>query len=339
MEETNVGKLAFSLVYSSEVGEGYDISKSIVGTRNRNYYKNISKETVLDFLDLEETKVKIVVDERGHAHMLAHNTISNETIQIDGLGDHFLALLKSVRRAEEVKRDIKYGNDYKLLDHAFIQAINAQLLSLRYEYDEVAIGQYRFLDFAERDHDVHHTMIDDDGKPKRSRSANIEKAGEQNVVKKMRELVDWVNNDAFKSGDDMLDMAKFHSRFVQIQPFADGNKRTARLLTNYMLLVKDLPLVDINEDNRDEYLMCIYYSTAENEEIFRNESRLFAAFDDKIMRLQGERTEDNKYMPLKWFFEKYSIKGKSKKVIEDILRYDAGSNVCANQIDGTEFEQ
>lgn len=338
MKEVNVGKLAFSLVYSGEAGEGYEIGKRVVG-ESKNYYQNISSKVVLDFLDLDETKVKVVVKKKGPSYLLAYNSISNETIRIDGLGDHFLALLKAVQRAEWVKEDLKYGNKVKLIDHAFIQSLNAQLLSLRYEFDEVAIGQYRYLDFAERVHDVHHTMVDDEGKSKRSISANIETAADLNVVTQMKKLVDWVNNGAFKSGDDMLDMAKFHARFVQIQPFADGNKRTARLLTNYLLLVKDLPLIDINEDNRDEYLMSIYYSTAENEEIFRNESAAFRKFGDKIFAIQGERTEENKYMPLKWFFEKYRIKENSKKVIEDILRYDAGRHVCANQIDSSEFDK
>ena len=51
-----------------------------------------------------------------------------------------------------------------------------------------------------------------------------------------------------------LFMAESHWRFICIHPFDDGNGRTARLLTNYVLLHKDLPPVVIKSDDRDRYI-------------------------------------------------------------------------------------
>ena len=51
-----------------------------------------------------------------------------------------------------------------------------------------------------------------------------------------------------------LFMAESHWRFLCIHPFDDGNGRTARLLTNYVLLQKDLPPVVIKSDDRDRYI-------------------------------------------------------------------------------------
>ena len=51
-----------------------------------------------------------------------------------------------------------------------------------------------------------------------------------------------------------LFMADSHWRFLCIHPFDDGNGRTARLLTNYILLQKDLPPIVIKTDDRDRYI-------------------------------------------------------------------------------------
>lgn len=332
MENTYIGKLAFSLVYPIEAGEGFEIENSVKKVNNPTFLKNLDRETILSFLELDDTKVKIIYN-KNKPVLYAHNDVADESIQIDGLGDHFLALLKVVCKAEKYVQDVDFYENLNLLDHSFIQSVNSQLLSRRSQYGEAAIGEYRYLDFLDRPYEVHHTMVDDNGMPSRSLSANIESAEDQNVIKKMCELVDWVNNVAFKEGRDiMYDIAEFHARFVQIQPFADGNKRTARLLTNYILLIKNLPLVDINEENRDEYLTSIYYATASSESLFRSESKAFKEFDNKVLMEQGERTEENKYNPLKKFFEENCIKGDAKKIIEDILRYDPGKNLHADQV-------
>lgn len=332
-ENSYIGELAFSLVYPSEAGEGYNIAKSVKNIENPNLLKNLDKETIISFLEMDDTKLKIVLDKRGKPFIYAHNRGANESVQIDGLGDHFLALTKMVVAAEKYREESKYGNAGKLITHEFVQKLNRQLLSLRSEYDEAAIGEYRYLDCIGRPYPICLTKIDDNGVKTKVNCANIAPADDENVIKKMEELLDWVNNVAFKDGRDVLeDVAQFHARFVQIQPFADGNKRTARLLTNYILLINNMPLVDINEENRAEYLKCIYYASANNELEFRLEGKSFKEFDDRMLEEQGERTEENKYLPLKRFFERNCIKGEAKKVIEDILRYDPGKNWHADQV-------
>ncbi len=47
--------------------------------------------------------------------------------------------------------------------------------------------------------------------------------------------------------------AKFHIELVRIQPFEDGNKRTARILTNYNLCKQNRAPVVINGLDTDEY--------------------------------------------------------------------------------------
>lgn len=44
-----------------------------------------------------------------------------------------------------------------------------------------------------------------------------------------------------------------HAEFVKIDPFQDGNGRTARLLLNYQLMLNDYPPINIKKDNVREY--------------------------------------------------------------------------------------
>ena len=51
-----------------------------------------------------------------------------------------------------------------------------------------------------------------------------------------------------------LFLAESHWSFVRIHPFDDGNGRTARLITNYVLLRKNLPPMVIKSERRDRYI-------------------------------------------------------------------------------------
>ena len=51
-----------------------------------------------------------------------------------------------------------------------------------------------------------------------------------------------------------LFLAESHCSFLRIHPFGDGNRRTARLLTNYVLLRYNLPPIVIKSAERDRYI-------------------------------------------------------------------------------------
>lgn len=327
----NIGKFAFEIIHEGEKIENYQLHENTkkLYPNGEELLKNISKDVILEFLELEDTKLKIIVDDEGYSTIYAHNSTANELIKINGLGDHFLALVKMIEHTQNKIREFETNPNAKILNHAFIKELNRQLLS--YRDTEVAIGSYRYLDFAGRPMEVHHTKIGDDGRSCPCYSANIVPSAE--VQKKMDELVEWTNNVAFKdSRDFMKDIAEFHTRFVQIQPFRDGNKRTARMLTNYLLLLHNQNMVDINEKNHEEYMNSMYYATAESELLFRNETTKFRELDDKILAKQGPRTEENKYIPLKEFFERNRIMGTRNKIIADVLYYDNKPRLHANQI-------
>ena len=151
--------------------------------------------------------------------------------------------------------------------------------------------------------------------------------------KKMTELIDWTNNIAFKNGRDKLtDIAEFHTRFVQIHPFRDGNGRTARLLTNYLLLINDMPLVSIPTEQREEYIAYLDYAMAPDEITYRNEGPLFKEFHAKIYEEQGLRTEANRYRPLRNLLERNLINAEHNQIFSDILDYESSGKFHADQV-------
>ena len=52
----------------------------------------------------------------------------------------------------------------------------------------------------------------------------------------------------------MIISAKFHHFFIYLHPFADGNGRLGRLLSNFILAKNKLPLVIILSENKNQYI-------------------------------------------------------------------------------------
>ena len=116
----SVSQLAFDIVYSSAEMEGYSFNGKVIKLNHTNKcLKNITKKTVLSFLELEETKVTFIMKEEGPI-MIAYNTVSDESIEIEGLGDHFLALIQTVSMAKKKIKAKENGEDVKLLSNKFI---------------------------------------------------------------------------------------------------------------------------------------------------------------------------------------------------------------------------
>ena len=323
---TQISELAFDIIHDSEGIEGYSLDSNIKG-----YLKDLDKQTILAFLGSPDTKLKVVIGNNNQTHIIAHNSLANESIRINGLGDHFLALVDVVSKAEDKVEEKKKTPNTPIIDHDFVKGINRQLLSIR--ADEVAIGKYRTVDFFGDPVEVHLTVPNENGGERPSKCAILETSKNGNIEKKMTELINWTNNVAFKEGRDVLtDVAEFHTRFVQIHPFRDGNGRTARLLTNYLLLINGLPLVNIPSEQREEYIAYLDYAMAPDEITYRNEGPLFKKWHAEIYSQQGLRTEENKYKPLRNLIERNLINAEHNQIFNDILDYESSGRFKAEQV-------
>jgi Fic family protein len=69
----------------------------------------------------------------------------------------------------------------------------------------------------------------------------------------MHEMVAWLNSSQTKELHPVEQAALAHFRLVHIHPFVDGNGRTARLLTNLVLIREGYPTAVIRRDRRLDY--------------------------------------------------------------------------------------
>jgi len=78
----------------------------------------------------------------------------------------------------------------------------------------------------------------------------------EKVEKEMRELIEWYD----KSIEEMHPIqvsALFHSKFIKIHPFEDGNGRVGRFISNAILINQGYPPFIIRKSQRDAYLNCM----------------------------------------------------------------------------------
>ena len=84
------------------------------------------------------------------------------------------------------------------------------------------------------------------------------------VVKEMSELVEWTRTEVKKNSEHpLLVIANFIFEFLAIHPFQDGNGRTSRILTNFLLLQAGydfIPYISherLVEDNKADYYLAL----------------------------------------------------------------------------------
>ncbi len=336
--ESLITELAFKLILESEETEGYEFNIVVKDENNHEKILNLNKAVILEFLQDDYTKLAVKFDDDtiggGFGYIVASNSISNESIKITGLAHHYLALLNIVDKAHKKQVQLKNNQKTELLSHDFIKEINLNLQ--RNKEGEVGIGEYRNLDFLGRPVEVVvSTNFDGHLVPIKS----IELCNSKNVNQEMDKLIKWANNTFSKdlSNDDILkNVAKFHAQFIKIHPFRDGNGRTARLLSNYLLLTFNQPIVSIPIENKADYINALDFA---NSRDIRESVKDIANFDkflaekyhqlypnnkpknmDEIIDGIEEYLKDNdKYEFITQIFRKNRIHLSSKNVIGKIL--------------------
>ncbi len=87
-------------------------------------------------------------------------------------------------------------------------------------------------------------------------------------------------------------LASFQHRFVFIHPFVDFNGRMARMLTNYILMRLDLPIIEIsvaNENERSGYVSALKKADEGDYRYVRNV--IARALNDSLLKIQRKHTE------------------------------------------------
>lgn len=244
----------FNLSTESDTIEGFEFNNSTVKIVNSGeMIEKIDNDSVLAFLNCPTTKVFIKKDEMGHAitKMIAHNYIANETIEITNLGDHIIAMNEMLLAATQKRKELKSNPNAEIISNEMIEQLNALLLSRR--AGEVGIGAYRNVDYLGNPVNVMIGITDKAGNVTPLKAWQPERGGAKRIQRHMDKLVEWANSDEFRNMDPYLRAVKFHTRFIKIHPFREGNGRTGRMLLNYMLLISNLPLTNIRDTDSDLY--------------------------------------------------------------------------------------
>lgn len=324
-----ISGICFDMVMDNVAIEGEDkflFTDYNTKTNNENLMLNLSKETICEFLECDETKVYVVEAPNGQYDLVAHNTISNETVKVSGIGHHFVAFINVVKDAIKKRKELSVNPNAEIISHDFIKKVNEELLFNR--LGEAAIGEYRTFDYKGRPVEVCIGEYDKEGNKKPIKCIELETSLHNNIPDKMQELVDWVNASFTNKDDIIKKVSEFHARFIKIHPFRDGNGRVCRLLTNYLLLVNGCHMINIPVDKKENYNLCLNYANATSEQLFREENDKFREFDDKMVQTQGPRNESNRYLPLAHLFKSCLMKGNSRAIINRIINYKHDKNIA-----------
>lgn len=112
---------------------------------------------------------------------------------------------------------------------------------------------------------------------------------------KMADLVAWVKSELDnEEASPLLLAAEFHYKFICIHPFDDGNGRLARILMNFILMVKGLPPVIIKADKKDEYFGALQQADGGNLEFFFEYigEQLIHSLEIMVKGAKGESIEE-----------------------------------------------
>jgi Fic family protein len=124
------------------------------------------------------------------------------------------------------------------------------------------------------------------------------------VKERMHELINWLNTEKEKinlkkknAAHPVLLALKFHLDYLRIHPFYDGNGRTARILSNLILISYGYPPLYINENEKQNY-----YRYLTDIQSYGGRPDLFYEFmEDLLLRsmriitdaLEGKNIEDD----------------------------------------------
>lgn len=196
---------------------------------------------------------------------------------------HDLTLEEIKERVENIKAENFSENP---LSHKFIREINKTILKEPFYKEclgfnrektkrEIIPGDYKKLA---------NSVMTQDGEI-------FAYAAPEEVHALISDLLDEMNpfliqNSKFNSQNNLEEALKkisdFHHRFTLIHPFDDGNGRTCRLLTNFILMYLNLPPIIISSNDKDRYLNALSY--ADKNKLSHNHlDKLLDLFSDALI--------------------------------------------------------
>ena len=133
------------------------------------------------------------------------------------------------------------------------------------------------------------------------KGANWVPTNDRSIVPNLEALCKTIYNGKLSSKVSPIELsALFHAEFIRIHPFMDGNGRTARILSNYLLILNELPTISIKYGDRQGYFNAINKAVEEHDlddlvEIFykgmQSSSKLILNTLNKVEKMEAKKTK------------------------------------------------
>ncbi len=222
--------------------------KHLTMRSSRNYISEIKKELKIyrNLKRKNEAKYKKIVGE-FEVHFIYHS-LSLEGNPIT-LPDTIKILKDKIVPKDLKMEDVEEVKNYQEAMHQMLKDADERKplsLHLVLDYHRIAMGHRSFLAGSIRTIHVHIK-----GNP------DFRVSSPETIKEELEKLFEEYNE--FRRRKVPLDEALkfavyFHNEFQHIHPFEDGNSRTTRLITFYLLQSLDIPIFDIPFGLLDEYL-------------------------------------------------------------------------------------
>ena len=141
-------------------------------------------------------------------------------------------------------------------------------------------------------------------------------ASPEETAAKMAELMAWYNENVTREGiNAVLFATEFHYRFIRIHPFDDGNGRLARLLMNFILMLKGYPPAIIKTEDKDAYYNALQQADSGNLDFFFNYlcEQLIRSLEIMIKGTKGEDVDEDDDLDKKLALLKQKLDGVDKE--------------------------
>ena len=120
----------------------------------------------------------------------------------------------------------------------------------------------------------------------------------ETLIARVPKLMESTRRAIDDGGHPMVVAAKWHGYYEYLHPFRDGNGRTGRLLSNFILLRADHPLLIIRLEDRAEYISALKQIRKEGTDQFLVEF----FFKTAIERMKSEMAQKRKNtLPMMFF--------------------------------------
>ena len=261
--------------------------------RTRTYLHMIFEKEIVEYEALRQKYQKLFVDKMDREEYIKYNEIlfSTHSCAIEGnsfsiddtrdLKEKGLGMIPSGKSLLEAFEMLDHFDAYEYmiknvdhqLDETFLKEINMRvtLHTITYRAPDAIPGEYTTTDMAAGD-----TVFGD----------------HEELIAKVPRLLESTEK-AIAAGNvhPVVLSARFHGFYEYLHPFRDGNGRTGRLVSNYILLRMGHPQIVIPSDSRQEYISSLRYirTEATDEHLIK----FFFKMANKRMKEELQQKEAN----------------------------------------------